>query len=121
MSDVSALRAELRELRKTHVKPVSRMKKADISAELTKLREVRETTPPVAAVPSAPVKELKSTVESVKEAKKREFPVKPSEAPKKKAAAEPKAAGGGKAKKDVVSKAVSRADLMALLEKMGPE
>jgi len=118
MSDVSALRAELRELRKTHVKPVSRMKKADISAELNKLREVRETTPPVAAVPSAPVKVLKSAVESVKEAKKKEFPVKPAEAPKKKAA-EPKVAAGGK--KDVVSKAVSRADLMALLEKMGPE
>lgn len=120
MSDVSALRAELRELRKTHVKPVSRMKKADISAELAKLREVRETTPPVAAVPSAPPKELKSTVESVKEAKKKEFPVAPGEQ-KKKAAPAPKAAAGGKPKKDVVSKAVSRADLMALLEKMGPE
>jgi hypothetical protein len=94
------------------------MKKADISAELNKLREVRETTPPVAAVPSAPVKVLKSAVESVKDAKKKEFPVTPGELPKKKAAEPKPAAGGAKAKKDVVAKAVTKADLMAMLEKM---
>lgn len=115
MSDVSALRKELRELRKTHVKPVSRMRKGDISAELEKLRGVRETTPPVAAVPSAPPKELKSVVESVKDAKKKEFPVKPADLPKK-AAKEPKASAA--APKNIVPKAVTKADLMAMLEKM---
>jgi len=71
MSGLSELRKELRDLRKEHVKPVSRMKKSDISMEIEKLRGVRETTAPVAAVPSAPPKELKSRVETVKEAKKK--------------------------------------------------
>ena len=120
MSGLSELRKELRDLRKEHVKPVSRMKKSDISMEREKLRGVRETTAPVAAVPSAPPKELKSRVETVKEAKKKEFPVTPEQQPKKSAPA-PKAKAGAaaaKGKKDVVQKAVSKADLLAMIEKM---
>ena len=117
MSDLSSLRKELRELRKTHVKPVSRMRKGDISVELGKLREMRETTPPVASVPSAPMKVSKSAVESVKEAKKKEFPVKPSEAPKKDAPV-PKAST--KKVKDVVADKVkmSKAMMMKLIAGM---
>jgi hypothetical protein len=81
----SDLRKELRELRKEHVKPVSRMKKGDISNEISKLREMRETVPAAAAVPSAPAKVLASRVETVKQAKAKEFPVAPA-APVKKAA-----------------------------------
>jgi len=123
-SDLASLRAELRELRKQHVKPVSKMRKGDISEEVRKLRETRETTPPVAAVPSAPVKELHSVVETVKEAKKKEFPVAPAEMPKKKVSG-PKSSSGStaaaKGKKDVVAKKVSKADLMRLLEKMSDD
>lgn len=72
------LRAELRALRKDHVRPVSRMKVGDISEEIEKLRNARETTPAVDAVPSAPLKKMEAAVKSVKEAKKMEFPMKPS-------------------------------------------
>ena len=80
------MRDELRALRKEHVKPVSRMKKGDISSEIEKLKAVRSDTPAVAAVPSAPLKKSRSAVESIKAAKSSEFPVKPetTAAPKKK-------------------------------------
>lgn len=115
MSDLSSLRAELRELRKVHVKPVSRMKKGDISIEVNKLREIRETTPPVAAVPSAPIKELKSAVKTVKEAKKHEFPVAPSDKPTKTIPA-PKVTPGKK--KDIVAAKVTKAAMMKMLAAM---
>ena len=75
--DLKSLRDELRKLRKEKVKPVSRMKKADISAELEKLRVSREETAAPAAVPSAPLKKSKAAVETVKQAKATEFPVVP--------------------------------------------
>ena len=73
------LRKELKELRKEHVKPVSRMRVGDISAEIQKLRAAREETPAVSAVPSAPVRKMKAAVESIKDAKRSEFPVVPAE------------------------------------------
>jgi hypothetical protein len=114
------LRKELRELRKEHVKPVSRMRKGDISNEISKLREMRETTPAPAAVPSSVAKVQKSAVESVKEAKKKEFPVTPGEQPKKEVK-NPKATS--KKPKDVVSKAVkfSKAQMMEMLSKMSDD
>ena len=72
------LRAELRALRKEHVKPVSRMRMGDVSAEIQRLREAREETPAVASVPSAPPRKMKAAVESVKKAKAAEFPVAPA-------------------------------------------
>lgn len=93
MADLKNLRDELRNLRKEHVKPVSRMRKGDISAELDRLRKGREETAAAAAVPSAPLKKSKAAVETIKEAKSKEFPVKPTaekSAPKKAAAAAPK-------------------------------
>ena len=72
------MRDELRELRKTtgH-RPISRMKKEDISREIERLKVGREETPAVAAVPSAPLKKSVSAVENIKEAKMKEFPHKP--------------------------------------------
>lgn len=108
------LRKELRELRKEHVKPVSRMRMGDISNEIEKLRGMREETPAVAAVPSAPPRKLKAAVESVKEAKRSEFPVAPAEM-------------GAKSKKVVVKKAAAEPEkkkstklgkLMKMLEEM---
>ena len=77
------LRKELRELRKEYVKPVSRMRLGDISAEIEKLRANREETPAAAAVPSASLKKSQSAVETIKEAKRMEFPQKPSAGEKK--------------------------------------
>lgn len=67
------MRATLREMRKETVKPVSRMKKGDISNEINALRERRETTPAAAATPSAPPKGMKADVEKVKDVKKAVF------------------------------------------------
>jgi len=108
------LRKELRELRKEHVKPVSRMRMGDISAEIQKLRGMREETPAVASVPSAPPRKMKAAVESIKEAKKSEFPVAPAEM-------------GAQTKKVVVKKAAAEPEkkkssklgkLMKMLEEM---
>lgn len=85
------LRKELRELRKEKVKPVSRMRVGDISAEIEKLRGAREETPAVASMPSAPMKKSKAAVETIKEAKAKEFPVAPASASEKPARADKKA------------------------------
>lgn len=108
--DLKSLRDELRKLRKEKVKPVSRMKKADISAELEKLRVSREETAAPAAVPSAPLKKSKAAVETVKQAKATEFPVVPEGGSMKK----------GAAKKDPMpeKKKSSKKDMMMALMKM---
>ncbi len=108
------MRKELRELKKAHERPISKMKKNDVSAELERLRYHREVTAPVAATPSAPPKAMKSSVENVKEAKKREFPVAPADVPKKTTKAPKPTAGKVK---DVVANKVklSKKDLMAMI------
>ena len=112
------MRDELRELRKSSgQRPISRMKKEDISREIERLKVGREETPAVAAVPSAPLKKSKSAVESVKEAKKREFPVAPEDAKTKKSMGAGKAgavAGGGEKKK--MGKKDMMMKLMAMME-----
>ena len=80
MPPLADLRKELKALRKEHVKPVSRMKKGDVSAEIERLRGAREETAPVAATLGASPKKSKSEVETIKEAKAKEFPMKPSAA-----------------------------------------
>jgi len=111
------LRKQLREMKKVQEKPISKMKKADISSEIERMRKVREETPAPAATPSAPHKAISPAVESVKEAKKKEFPVKPSEMPKKEVKA-PKPSAGKK--KDIVAEKVkmSKAKLLALIQGM---
>ena len=85
------LRAELRELRKEKMKPISKMRMGDVSAEIEKLRQARETTPAVVAVPSAPAKKVKAAAVSIKEAKRMEFPVAPVDSEVKKGPAVKKA------------------------------
>jgi len=107
------MRKQLRELRKDSVKPVSRMRKADIAAELEKLAHKTDTTPLVAATPMAPAKKAKAAVESIKKAKEAEFPVKPSKETvdvETKAEKAVKKAEAKPPKKDLVEK------LMKLLE-----
>lgn len=116
MSDVKKMREELRRLRKENLKPVSRMKKGDISAEIEKLKVGRAETPAAAAVPSAPMKKSKAAVETIKEAKAAEFPIMPaSENPGKKAM--PKKAAAAEPKK----KSSKLAKLMKMMEAMSSD
>jgi hypothetical protein len=104
---VKELRDELRTLRKESVKPISKMKLKDISAEIEKLKVSREETPPVASTTGGGLKQSKKAVESVKEAveeapdvvqkvkvksvAKKEKPVEKVEKPKKTLSPEQKA------------------------------
>lgn len=97
-TDTKELRAELRALRKEHMKPVSRMRINDVSSEIMRLRGMREETPAAAAVPSAPLKKSRAAVETVKEAKAAEFPVAPAPASAK-ASKTASSAGAAAAKK----------------------
>ena len=76
--DAKTLKAELRALRKESQKPVSRMRVADISAEIERLKLGREETPAVGAISSSPTRISKSAVESVKAAKAAEWPIEPA-------------------------------------------
>ena len=115
MPSAKELQAELRALRKDHVKPVSRMRMGDIAAEIQALRGVREETPAVAAVPSAPVSKSKAAAKTIKEAKKQEFPTEPTSGAKAAAAK----VVATKAPAAAVEKKKSR--LARLLEMMGDE
>jgi hypothetical protein len=124
------MREELRALRKDHVKPVSRMRKGDISSELNRLREMREETPAVASYSNVKAPRQVSSVEGIHEAKASEFPVEPERAKKQmpKALVRPapkvaaaKAAKGAKAAKaapkaELKKKESKLAQLMRLLE-----
>lgn len=78
---VQELRAELRALRKDTVKPISKMGARDVSAEIQRLKVLREETPAVRAVPSgAPMP--RGTTESIAVAKAEEFPVQTKKTPK---------------------------------------
>lgn len=103
MSSLKELREQLRQLRKESPahKPISKLKKGDVAAEIEKMRERREETAPVAATRGAASKKVAPAQESIKKAKESEFPVKPSKAAVKMEA--PKAAP-----KPRVSKAVLR-------------
>ena len=114
------LEAQLRELRKTAgAKPISKMKVTDISAEIERLKVSREETPAVRAVGgSTHSKRLESAVETVREAKESEFPVRPT----KSAKAEVKngVVGRGVAKKATPPKMskVSKASLKKMLDEL---
>jgi len=94
MPTAAELKAELRALRKNAVKPVSRMRVADVASEIQRLKGIREETPAVAAVPSAPPKKGRSCVQTIQEARENDFPTKPEDgitaAPKKSAVPKPK-------------------------------
>lgn len=124
MSSLSEMRAELKALRKEHAEfgPVSRMKKGDISASIERLRGAREETPAVAAVPSAAPRRNQPATESIKEAKRGEFPVMPERSEK----STPKRGAPRKARKseepskkmEKADSGASKAELLALLQKM---
>jgi hypothetical protein len=93
MSSLKEMRDELRNLRKSHPEhmPVSKMRKADISSMIQKLKVGREETPSVGlGSPSGP-KMFKSASESVKRAKAEEFPLEPHSDMPSKPSAMPKA------------------------------
>jgi hypothetical protein len=91
MPTAAELKAELRALRKNSVKPVSRMRVADVASEIQRLKGIREETPAVAAVPSAPLKKSRAAVHSIQEARENDFPTRPDDGitagPKKSSAA----------------------------------
>lgn len=111
MSSLAEMRAELRELRKAHPehKPVSKMRKADISSMIQKLKVHREDTPAPGAFSSAPAKVYKSATESVKKAKESEFPLKiHADAPAMKAPKMKKESAPPKAKAEKVAMATEK-------------
>lgn len=126
MPSLKEMQTELRELRKASAehKAVSRMRKGDIAAEIQKMKGMREETPAVAAIPSAPTKKSKAAVESIKEAKKMEFPIKPEDkAPKANPITSRMASGKSSvaAGDDASKKKDKMAKLMKLMEMMGED
>ena len=110
------MREELRSLRKDAVKPVSRMRKADIASELEKLRGRREETAPVASVHGAMPKKQEAKIVDVKKAKEAEFPVMPAEKSKAK-----KDKGSAVAKPTAAKKSSKMERLMAMVDEMSDD
>ena len=78
MSNLNDMRKELRELRKeSGHRPISKMKKADVAHELERLRERRESTPPVASTHGAASRKMAPRAADIHESKEAEHPVKP--------------------------------------------
>jgi hypothetical protein len=68
MPDLAEMRAELKLMRQEHpdFKPVSKMKKADISSLLEKMKQSVEITPAIALTKDEPTKPAKGEVLKVK-------------------------------------------------------
>ena len=81
----SELRAELREMRKSHpdFAPVSKMNKRDVAALIQRLKVHTEETPAAGQMCDVS-KKVKPAVEHIKRAKEVEFPVGPAESSTKK-------------------------------------
>lgn len=110
------MKDELRKLRKETVKPVSRMRKADIASELERLRGKREETAPVASVTGAKPKKMEAKIDDVKLAKEKEFPMKPveeSKAKKGKGSALPKTTTEAPKKSSKMEKLLKMIDEMS--------
>ena len=118
MSDLAEMRKQLRELRKDHVKPVSRMRKGDIISELERLKKMREETPASAAAPSAKSRAQHSHASNIKDAKMHEFPVKPAAEGTKKGMERKTARKAYEPEAAPKKKGVSKAALMKLLSEM---
>lgn len=115
------MRKQLRELRKSEVKPISRLKKADVAAEIERLSGKRETVPPVASTPAAPVKKVRSAAESLKEAKISEFQTKPAETTAVETLKKKSKSSAPAAKKPAADASKKKAKLAKLLELMDME
>ena len=104
MSSLKEMRDELRRMRKETSKPISKMRKGDVAAEIQRMREMREETAPVAATRGTVNKKVAPATESIKKAKESEFPVKPSKATVK--MEEPKATPKPRISKSVLRRMV---------------
>ena len=116
-------RAYLRLLAKeVQPKPISRMSKKDVSAQIEKLEKLREMTASSAAVPSVASRRMEPAAESVKEAKAAEFPVAPGSTKKgmerktARKAYEPKAEAAPAPKKKMTKK-----EMMALIAELSSD
>lgn len=121
MPSAKELRDELRALRKDSVKPVSRMRIADVSSEIERLKAKREETPSVASTPAEKSpKKMMAKISDVKEAKAKEFPVKPSEPEKKKSGKKEVVVGGSGGSGETTMKASGKKSklekLLSMLE-----
>ena len=115
MSNLSDMRKELRDLRKeSGHRPISKMKKADVAHELERLREKRETVPPVAATHGAAPRRLAPRAAHVHESKEMEHPVKPVAKKENVSPPSKKSSGdtGSSSKKDMMQK------MLKMLEEM---
>ena len=110
------MRDELRKIRKETVKPVSRMRKADIASELEKLRGKREETPPVASTLGAKPKKAEAKISDVMVAKEKEFPIKPAEEKAKKRGKKP--SGLAAKTSEPAAKSTKKELLMKMLAEM---
>jgi len=104
MPSAHELRAELKNLREQHpdYKPVSRMKKADISSLIERMKQHNEITPAIAMTKNDPVKPAPGEIKKVKAVNESMVEKLPKD---KKAKAEPKvkAEPKTKAKANIVS------------------
>ena len=89
MPSAAELRAELKEMRKSHPDhmPVSKMHKKDVAATIERMRAHLEASPSIAQDSSPAKAPARASVESVKDAKAAEFPVAPAKSAEKKAMA----------------------------------
>jgi hypothetical protein len=118
---LAEMRKELRILRKEHVKPVSRLRKSDIASELERLRDKRESVPPVASTVGMKAKKTEAKIADIKVAKEHDFPVKPAEESKKKVSSKSSKKAtvvGGSGAVDVEPKMSKKALLMKMLDSM---
>ena len=123
MPSAKELKDELRKLRKESKahKPVSKMRVADVAAEIEQLRGKREDTAPVASTPAhKEPKKMASKIADVKVAKEKEFPTAPAEPSKKKGAKKEVVVGGSGAIGESGHKSSAKKSklekLMAMLE-----
>lgn len=106
-------------MRKDHVKPVSRMRKHDISAEIQKLKGHREETPIPAVTPASDSAKPKSAVMNIKKAKDAEFPTVPGD--KQVKGKSGKVSAPPKEVKQVKEKMSKKDMLLAILEGLGDD
>lgn len=116
MPSAKELKDELRKLRKESVKPVSKMRIADVASEIERLKAKREDTPLPAATPAekAP-KKMIAKIKDVKEAKETEFPTAPAAEPSKKKSGKAVVVGGSGAVGETTTKASGKKDKLAKL------
>jgi hypothetical protein len=110
------LEDQLRELRKAEgAKPISKMKAVDISAEIERLKNRVETVPASRQNPERATPHRDSAVESIQEAREKEFPVRPVKVKAEKKSVAPKKAA------PAAKSSVSKAQLMKMLSEVSDD